>query len=338
MKFGLFGGAVRRGETADSASYGDFINFVVAADKLDFASIFIVEHHFSGIGQVSASLSLLTYLAAKTEKIRLGTAVTILPWHNPILLAEQAATLDLLSGGRLDFGIGKGYRDLEFKGFCIPKEEAQERFDEALEIIFKAWTSSERFSYHSERWNFEDIIVEPEIVQKPMPPIWTGAGTPSSIQRVAKNGFNLLLDQYGSFDLTRERVDVFRQACDEVGRTYNPAEVGLTRAIVLTGSKKETAVAKEARAKRSGAMSKFGRLPGLPEEPQSYADGSAPVDDAAIIGEPGEVIERVMELREFGVEYVLTLATGTPESLNNFAEKIMPAFADEKQSLGSAAQ
>ena len=338
MKIGLFGGAVRRGETADSASYGKFVDYVRAADRFGYASIFIVEHHFSGIGQVSSSLNLLSYLAAKTSTIRLGTAVTVLPWHNPVLLAEEVATLDLLSGGRLDFGVGKGYRDIEFKGFCIPKEEAQERYEEALEIMFKAWQSTERFSYHSDRWNFEDIVVEPEVVQKPYPPIWTGAGTPASIARVAGSGFNVLLDQYGDFDLTRERVRNFRAACEEAGRAYEPMQLGLTRAVVLTGSKRETEDALETRAKRIGVMDRFGRLPGLPEQPASYAESGHAADDAAIIGEPNEVIGRFLALKEFGVEYVLMLATGSAETLGEFADKIMPALGADEQVIDSAAE
>ena len=112
MKFGLFGGAraARGGPTGDSHGYGEFIAYVVEAEKLGFRSVFLVEHHFTGHAQVSASLNLLSYLAACTKRIRLGTAVVVLPWHNPVLVAEQAATLDLLSSGRLDFGVGKGYR------------------------------------------------------------------------------------------------------------------------------------------------------------------------------------------------------------------------------------
>ena len=103
-------------------------------------SSFVVEHHFTGFGQVSASLNLLTWVAARTSTLRLGTAVMVLPWHNPVLLAEQAATIDLLSGGRLEFGVGKGYRHNEFASFCIPIEEAEERFEESLALIVKSWT------------------------------------------------------------------------------------------------------------------------------------------------------------------------------------------------------
>ena len=128
MRFGLFGGATVKGSDAGDSSrdYQEFIDYVCEAEALGLHSVFLVEHHFTGFNQVSASLSLLAYLAAVTKRMRLGTAVTVLPWHNPVLVAEQAATVDLLSNGRLDFGIGRGYRYSEFHGFCMPMDEAQE--------------------------------------------------------------------------------------------------------------------------------------------------------------------------------------------------------------------
>ena len=122
MRFGLFGSAQARrptpgAEMTDSSQgFREWIENNVEAEALGFHSTFVVEHHFTGFGQVSASLNLLTWLGARTSTLRLGTAVLVLPWHNPVLLAEQAATLDLLSGGRLDFGVGKGYRWNEFAG------------------------------------------------------------------------------------------------------------------------------------------------------------------------------------------------------------------------------
>src|SRR3954465_1290318 len=172
MKFGLFGSAQaqRGGPDLDSGQgFRQYIEYNVEAEALGYDSAFVVEHHFTGFGQVSASLTLLTWLAARTKTLRLGTAVMVLPWHNPVLLAEQAATIDLLSGGRLDFGIGTGYRYNEFVGFCIPPEEADARFDESLDVITRAWTSEERFSHRGKYWQFEDIVVEPPAAQKPHP-------------------------------------------------------------------------------------------------------------------------------------------------------------------------
>jgi len=140
MRFGLFGSAQARrpvpgAELTDSSQgFREWIENNVAAEALGFHSTFVVEHHFTGYGQVSATINLLTWLGARTSTLRLGTAVMVLPWHNPVLLAEQAATIDLLSGGRLDFGVGKGYRHNEFVGFCIPMEEADALCD-ALAIL-----------------------------------------------------------------------------------------------------------------------------------------------------------------------------------------------------------
>src|SRR5712671_5190630 len=164
MQFGLFGSAAaRRGgpEFDSSEGFRDFIEYNIEAEALGFHSTFVVEHHFTGYGQVSATLNLLTWLGARTSRLRLGTAVIVLPWHNPVLLAEQAATLDLISGGRLDFGIGKGYRHNEFAGFRIPPEQAEPRFEESVEVMTKAFVSRERFSHRGKFWQFDDIVVEP---------------------------------------------------------------------------------------------------------------------------------------------------------------------------------
>jgi len=192
MRFGLFGSAsARRGgaEFDSSEGFRDFIDYNVEAEALGFHSTFVVEHHFTGYGQVSATLNLLTWVGARTRRLRLGTAVMVLPWHNPVLLAEQAATLDLLSGGRLDFGIGKGYRYNEFAGFRMSMEEADARFEECLEVLVKAWTADEPFSHRGKYWEFDNIVVEPPPAQKPHPQIWMGAGSERSIRQVAAQGF-----------------------------------------------------------------------------------------------------------------------------------------------------
>src|SRR6202140_1721853 len=150
MKFGLFSSAQANSDDLPPETgqgFRDYLDLNVEAEDLGFQSTFLVEHHFTGWNQVSATLMLLTALAMRTTTLRLGTAVIVLPWHNPVLLAEQAATLDLISGGRFDFGIGKGYRYNEFAGFCVAMEEADSRFDEAMEIITKAFVSDAPFSH-----------------------------------------------------------------------------------------------------------------------------------------------------------------------------------------------
>jgi len=334
MKFGLFGGAVaKRGdETADSQGYGHFIDTVLEAEELGYSSIFLVEHHFTGGGQVSASLSLLTYVAAQTKRIRLGTAVTVLPWHNPVLIAEQTATRDLLSGGRLDFGVGKGYRDMEYKGFCIPKEEALERYEESVGVIRKAWTSADRFDHNGKYWQFEDIVVEPAPIQKPHPPLWSAAGTDESIARVAETGFNVMFDHFASFERTQERLNAWTGACERIGRKFDPMEVALARGLTITKSEVDLDAALKRRDERVNKMfEKYGALPGLQKkQPESYSDPGLDMDDAALIGTPETIIARLRVLQEMGFEHILILLPDDRESIRIFANEVIPEFQDVK--------
>jgi alkanesulfonate monooxygenase SsuD/methylene tetrahydromethanopterin reductase-like flavin-dependent oxidoreductase (luciferase family) len=241
MKFGLFGGGKVGGANplGDSYGYRDFISYICDAEELGFESAFLVEHHFTGVGQLSASLNLLSYIAAKTSRIRLGTAVVVLPWHNPVLLAEQIATLDVLCEGRFDMGVGRGYRKEEFQAFCIPMSEAQERYNECFELLLKSLSSRERFSHHGKYWNFDNIVVEPAPTQQPHPPVWMAAGRPEGIAFVAGQGYNVLLDQIGSVDDTIERVQVFLKAQAAAGIVPDAMRCGVTRALHIVNSEAE---------------------------------------------------------------------------------------------------
>ena len=209
MRFGLFGGAAapRLPDVAASAQgFFDFVETNVEAEALGFHSSFVTEHHFTGIGQVSATLTLLTFIAARTTRLRLGTAILVLPWHNPVLLAEQVATLDLLSRGRLDLGVGKGYRHNEFAGFAMPPDEAEPRFEEVLDVLVRALASDEPFSHRGRFFRFDKVVVEPPPHQRPHPPLWLAAGSEASISACARRGFNLLLDQFASPQQIGERI------------------------------------------------------------------------------------------------------------------------------------
>ena len=329
MKFGLFGGARARGGPAgDSDGYHEFIKYIVSAEELGFSSVFLVEHHFTGFGQVSASLNLLSYLAARTEKIRLGTAVVVLPWHNPVLVAEEAATLDLLSNGRLDFGVGKGYRPYEFSGFCIPQDEATARFDEAIDVVRQAWTSKGRFSYDGTWWRYDNIVVEPAPIQQPHPPFWLGAGSPESIRRAAREGYNLLLDQIAPIDTIIDRVKVFREECEAVGRPYDPMMVGVTRGLQIVHNEEERKRAIVTRREVLKNIGDLARGPGaeryhhIKDDPDAFE-----LDDAPLLGTPEEIITRLKRLEAGGVQNVLFAAPGASVvGLRTFAEEIMPAF------------
>ena len=335
MQFGLFGSAAaRRGgpEFDSSEGFRDFIDYNIEAETLGYHSTFLVEHHFTGAGQVSASLSLLTWLAAKTRTLRLGTAVLVLPWHNPVLLAEQAATIDLLSGGRLDFGVGKGYRPNEFHGFCIPIDESDARFNECLDVVIKSWTSKDRFSYHGKYWNFADIVVEPPTAQKPHPPMWMAAGSQNSIRQVAERGYNLLLDQFASLDAIGERVAWFKAEVEKRGRAFDPLDVGVARAFYVAKDKadKEAALEQRLAAQRHfAAMSKAADGTQSKASIMAFSDTREASEEAALYGTPDEIAFKLEKLQTLGVEYVLLNGGALAlESLRRFARELMPAFAD----------
>ena len=246
--------------------------------------------------------------------MRLGTAVIVLPWHNPVLLAEQAATLDLLSGGRLDFGIGKGYRYNEFAGFCVPMEEADARFDECLEVILKAWTSDEPFSHRGKYWEFDDIVVEPPTAQKPHPQVWMGAGSERSVRQVAAQGFNLLLGQYASPADVASHIAAYKSEVEARGRRFDPMQVGVTRAFFVTDAAEERDAALERRLQNRMRQLKLATRPdGTVHGGPDRATGDPRVvnEMSAVYGTPDDIAKKLEELRDAGVGYVLINGGGS---------------------------
>ena len=331
MRFGLFGGAQVGSAASDAPGRGfhDYVEFNVEAEDLGYHSTFCVEHHFTGWGQISATLNLLTWLAARTRTLRVGTAVMVLPWHNPVLLAEQAATLDLLSGGRLDLGIGKGYRYNEFKGFGVPMEEAEARFDEALDVMLKAWSSRERFSYRGRYWRFDDVIVEPPPAQRPHPALWMAAGSAASIRRVAERGSNLLLDQFALPDVIGERIALFKAEVEAHGRTFDPMSVAVARDVYVATNEedKKAALTRATNVRRRTV--EVSRAPDHSRGSHILAyqhDESG--NEAAVYGTPDEVAKKLEALRRAGATYLLANFGGSSRaSLQRFARDIAPAFA-----------
>ncbi len=332
MRFGLFCSAQANSNTLGPETgqgFRDYLDYNVEAEALGYHSTFSVEHHFTGWNQVSSTLMLLTALAMRTKTLRLGTAVMVLPWHNPVLLAEQAATLDLISGGRLDFGIGKGYRHNEFIGFGIKQDEAEARFEEALEVIKRAWLTRERFSHHGRFWNFDDIVVEPPPAQTPHPPLWVGAGNPASIARAAERGFNLLLDQYASPQTLGERIAIYKAAREAKGLSFNPMQVTVARQLYIAKDQadKEQALVKQAAfTKRTIDVS---RAPDAKTGSHvlAYANKAGATEENALYGTVDEIAAMLEALQSAGVEYILLTISGGVDQLRRFARDIMPAFA-----------
>ncbi len=250
-----------------------------------------------------------------------------------MLLAEQAATLDLLSGGRLDFGVGKGYRHNEFAGFCIPLEEADGRFEEVLEVLTKAFVCETPFSHQGKYWQFDNIVVEPPTAQKPHPPFWMGAGSPNSVHEVVRRGYNMLLGQHALAEETLEQVAQFRSEAEALGRPFNPMQVGVARAVHIAKDAADKDAAVERRYQGHMRVNRLARRPDgetrtrymLDDEKEARHESA----ESALFGTPDEIMRKLEILRKGGVEYVIINFGGSRENIRRFAREIMPAFADE---------
>src|SRR5881628_403222 len=160
------------------------------ADELGFDVVWLAEHHFSPYGICPSLAPLAGAVAGATRRVRIGTAVVIAPFEHPLRIAEEWAEIDILSGGRLEFGLGRGYQPSEFRGLAVSMERTRERFDESYELIRRAWTQ-ERCTFEGEFYQVRDLRVFPKPVQKPHPPLWTAAVSPETYVLAAKRGFKI---------------------------------------------------------------------------------------------------------------------------------------------------
>ena len=264
----------------------------------------------------------------------------MLPWHNPVLLAEQAATIDLSSpaGGSISVS-AKAIATTSFHGFCVPIAEADARFNETLDVIVKSWTAKQRFSHHGKYWNFEDIIVEPPTAQKPHPPMWMGAGSPDSIRQVAARGYNLLLDQFASFEAVAERIAIFKAAVEERGRLFDPLEVGVARAFYVAKSQADKDAALERRMEAQRRLEAISNAPDGTKSKASimaFSDTREASEESALYGTPDEIAREARKScgKSLALEYVLLNGGGlvldkATDNLSRFAREVMPAFADQ---------
>jgi alkanesulfonate monooxygenase SsuD/methylene tetrahydromethanopterin reductase-like flavin-dependent oxidoreductase (luciferase family) len=346
MKFGLFGGAQAvPGDVVTEAALGyqEYGEYIQLAERLGYSSAWLVEHHFTGFSQLSATLNYIAFLSGITSKIRLGSAVVVVPWHNPILLAEQVATIDQISKGRYDFGVGRGYRANEFNGFGLDMADAGAIFEESIALLKKSFTTTDRWSYKSDSWEYNDIIVEPPVVQKPYPPMWVGAGSEASIRRVARDGFNLLLDQISSFEAIGEKIAIYRDELAKLGKDFDPYTVGVTRGLMVAD---DAAARREAHILRGKFVSQVQVLTKDKNSgPKAFnpvgetVDTDALSEAGAIIGNADEMGERVQKLADLGVRNILLHdLSGSSEALQQFAEEVMPHFATDDDAVSRAAE
>src|SRR5205085_3566949 len=182
MEFGYF--TLSDNHYADNTrSPNQFVADITAealyADALGMNSAWIGEHHFNSLGVLSCPDLVLAYIAARTKHIRLAPAVTVLPLHHPIRVAEQWATLDLLSNGRVDFAAGRGYDSREYQPFKVDFSDNQGIFEEGMELVRTLWSAEGRISHHGKHYSFDDVRITPKPVQRPLPTYVASFSKPS---------------------------------------------------------------------------------------------------------------------------------------------------------------
>ena len=201
--------------------YKNTLENVKMAEDAGFYSAWLSEHHFLEDGYCSSPLTTASAMAAVTNKIRIGTGIIILPLHNPVRIAEDAATVDNISGGRFDLGLAIGYRKEEFDGFNVPMNQRPSRIEEGIDIINKSW-SDDTFSFKGKRYEFEEINVTPKPVQKPIP-IYIGAFEEPAIRRAGKLGYPLIIGPGRTTPMIKDTIKWFNESATEAG--HNPDDI-----------------------------------------------------------------------------------------------------------------
>src|SRR5215510_8092066 len=223
MDFGYF--TLSDNHYADNTrSSNQFVADITAealyADKLGMHSAWIGEHHFNSLGVLSCPDLVLAAVAAQTKHIRLAPAVTVLPLHHPIRVAEQWATLDLLSGGRVDFAVGRGYDKREYLPFHVSFEDNQGIFEEGLELVRRLWQAKDRISHHGKYFSFEDVRITPKPVQRPIP-TYVGSFSKPSIELAARLGCGLIVAPFAaaiSYGGLKQVADLYHETCAKHGK------------------------------------------------------------------------------------------------------------------------
>ena len=226
MDFGMFTDFhIRKGMTQAEA-FEESFNQVEASESLGIDSVWLAEHHFSPDRSVLASpLVIASSIATRTSKIRIGLAVQVLPLTNPLRAAEEAATVDHISEGRFDFGIGRSGLTKYYQGYNVDYSESRGRFFEALDVIMKAW-SEEPFSYQGEYYAYEDVVVVPKPFQKPYPPTRVAVASADTFPLVGELGHPIFISANTTIPLLQERLELYRNAWRSAGHS-GPDDVTL---------------------------------------------------------------------------------------------------------------
>jgi alkanesulfonate monooxygenase SsuD/methylene tetrahydromethanopterin reductase-like flavin-dependent oxidoreductase (luciferase family) len=322
-------------------------------EELGFDEIWLTEHHFIDYGLAVDPATLAGVAASRTRRVRIGIAAAILPFHHPVRLAEQLALVDIISRGRLDVAVGRGNRPAEFRGYNVPQQENRERFDEAVEIMVRAWTE-DRFSHAGRFFTVNDARVMPKPWQQPHPPLFQVCGSKESIEGTAARGWpmlNSVLRGNADQQLAAHR-DTYVAALRAHGR--GDADVaallarwGVSRQIYVAATDAQAQA--EARDAEMWYQESFRRFvlpdriedahPSLQPHFRALAERLAHVNwddlvrETVAFGSPDTVARRIEAMRAADVGHVLCWMNfgGLPQdkirrSMELFAREVMPHF------------
>ena len=354
MKFGILYNTDYYPDVHGTASqyYGQILEQTQLEEELGFDSVWFGEHHYSGYSFGSPPVIAMA-AAARTKRIRLGTGVSLIPLNHPVRLAEEYAMLDVLSNGRLEYGIGRGFLKYSHLIFGVNEDDNHRRYHEGTEIILKAWTSNGPFSYEGEFWKLQDYTFFPKPIQQPHPPIYaSGVVTPESYIWAGRNGFHLSTGFFvPNQEMVRNGIQLYLKTLKENGHDPVTRDISGVFQMYCGDSNEE--------AHRNGGQHVlnyykfFGSLdqrsPHTSRSFEHYQGGVSRLfagvtyDDLdkrnlIMIGDPENLIQRIKWTQEyFGPNYlILEVAQGgmphkyVMPSLERFAKYVMPAFKDAK--------
>lgn len=313
------------------AVYESALAQATAAEAQGYDWINVTEHHVAADGYLPALFVLLAAMAAGTERIRLSTGMLVLTLHNPIRIAEEAAVLDIISGGRLTLGLAAGYREVEFAAMQIDYRTRGKRFAESVELLGLAW-SGEPFSYGGTIFTLPEIVVRPTPIQRPGIPLWLGGTTDVALRRVVRHGGPCFPGATDEIDVVARRMTSYDRLREEVG-TAAPRELVLPRLAVVADTTEE--------ARRRA-------LPGIRAMLETYQSWGLPVDftetlgdwhkldDLVIVGDADHCREAVERYRELGLTDLLlqfAIPTLTPEVIAESQARFMSEVAARNPAL-----
>ncbi|HEU0067936.1 MAG TPA: LLM class flavin-dependent oxidoreductase, partial [Nitrospiraceae bacterium] len=218
--------------------YQRAIERIQIMDRTGYDAVWLAEHHFTGYSVCPSVHMMAMHVAGCTQNIRIGLGVSLAAFYHPLRLAEEVALLDVLTGGRVNWGAGRGFDPVEFKAFNVPFKESRRRFHEAVEIVLAAW-QNERLTWSGEYWNFEDVEVLPKPHQKPYPPTWLAAGSEGAVRWSGKSGHTIMLGPHSTFAENRDHLGMYRDELAHNGHTFDGRDIPMARFVAVAATDQE---------------------------------------------------------------------------------------------------